>query len=293
MLDFRMETFLTVCQCMNYTRASEVLNITQPAVSQHIRFLEKHYGTKLFRLEGKKLVLTPAGEILRSAAAAQKQDELSLQNQILKIEKPVKDIRFGTTAAVGEAFMGKVLQGYFQKDPDVQLSVQIGTTQELLKQLDGGNLDFVLTDGFFEREDYESVVYSTERLVAVSSPEEVLRKKEGNLSALFDKRLLVTQKEDGAREALERFLAVSDCRLADFKKRAEIGSIQTIKNLVKTGCGIAFLYKASVKEELEEGTLKEIKIKNFNVTHDFTFLWRRSSIYGELYRDFFGNIVQL
>ena len=92
---------------------------------------------------------------------------------------------------------------------------------------------------------------------------------------------------------MERFLAVSDCRLADFKKRAEIGSIQTIKNLVKTGCGIAFLYKASVKEELEEGTLKEIKIKNFNVTHDFTFLWRRSSIYGELYRDFFGNIVQL
>ena len=41
MLDFRMETFLAVCQCMNFTRASEKLNITQPAVSQHIRFLEK------------------------------------------------------------------------------------------------------------------------------------------------------------------------------------------------------------------------------------------------------------
>ena len=48
MLDFRMETFLTVCQCMNFTRASEKLNITQPAVSQHIHFLEKHYNAKLF-----------------------------------------------------------------------------------------------------------------------------------------------------------------------------------------------------------------------------------------------------
>ena len=57
MLDFRMETFLAVCQCMNFTRASEQLNITQPAVSQHIRFLEKHYNTKLFRYEGKKLRL--------------------------------------------------------------------------------------------------------------------------------------------------------------------------------------------------------------------------------------------
>ena len=54
MLDFRMETFLAVCRYMNFTRAAEKLNITQPAVSQHIRFLEKHYNTKLFRYEGEK-----------------------------------------------------------------------------------------------------------------------------------------------------------------------------------------------------------------------------------------------
>ena len=53
MLDFRMETFLAVCRYMNFTRAAEKLNITQPAVSQHIRFLEKLYNTKLFRYEGK------------------------------------------------------------------------------------------------------------------------------------------------------------------------------------------------------------------------------------------------
>ena len=68
MLDFRMETFLAVCQYMNFTRASEKLNITQPAVSQHIRFLEKHYDAKLFRDEGKKLKLTKTGEILRNAS---------------------------------------------------------------------------------------------------------------------------------------------------------------------------------------------------------------------------------
>ena len=60
MLDFRMETFLAVCRYMNFTRAAEKLNITQPAVSQHIRFLEKHYNTKLFRYEGKKLELIKA-----------------------------------------------------------------------------------------------------------------------------------------------------------------------------------------------------------------------------------------
>ena len=49
MLDFRMDTFLALCRTMNYTRAAEELNITQPAVTQHIQYLQRHYGVKLFQ----------------------------------------------------------------------------------------------------------------------------------------------------------------------------------------------------------------------------------------------------
>ena len=55
MLDFRVYTFLAVCEYMNYTRAAEALHITQPAVSQHIRYLENMYQVKLFLAEGKKI----------------------------------------------------------------------------------------------------------------------------------------------------------------------------------------------------------------------------------------------
>ena len=58
MLDFRMDTFLAVCQYMNYTRAAEALNITQPAVSQHIRWLEEQYEAPLFTYANKRLSLT-------------------------------------------------------------------------------------------------------------------------------------------------------------------------------------------------------------------------------------------
>ena len=64
MLDFRIKTFLCVCQTMNYTQAAKNLNITQPAVSQHIRYLEDYYQIKAFRYANKKLELTPAGRIL-------------------------------------------------------------------------------------------------------------------------------------------------------------------------------------------------------------------------------------
>lgn len=54
MQDFRMDTFLTVCKYMNYTKAAKELNLTQPAVSQHIHFLEQTYGVELLHIMGKE-----------------------------------------------------------------------------------------------------------------------------------------------------------------------------------------------------------------------------------------------
>ena len=79
MLDFRVYTFLAVCEYMNYTRAAEALHITQPAVSQHIRYLENMYQVKLFLAEGKKIHLSPAGERLLHAATTLKNDEVFLR----------------------------------------------------------------------------------------------------------------------------------------------------------------------------------------------------------------------
>ena len=143
MLDFRMETFLTVCQFMNFTRASEKLNITQPAVSQHIHFLEKHYHTKLFRYEGKRLRLTGAGEILRNASLTMMHDELSMQSEMMKTEEK-DEIRFGATRTVGDVLMGKILAKYVRRYPDAHIQMIVENTQGLLRCLDEGTIDFAL-----------------------------------------------------------------------------------------------------------------------------------------------------
>ena len=65
MIDTRVETFLDVCKTMNYTRTAENLNMTQPAVSQHIRCLEDFYQTRLFTYKNKKLELTEQGRYLK------------------------------------------------------------------------------------------------------------------------------------------------------------------------------------------------------------------------------------
>ena len=102
MLDFRMETFLTVCNDMNFTHAAEHLNLTQPAVSQHIKHLEKTYGTELFIRDKKKLRLTPAGEILRSALETMRNDENTLKKRMQESIEEKKVLTFGVTMTIGE-----------------------------------------------------------------------------------------------------------------------------------------------------------------------------------------------
>lgn len=271
---------------MNFTRASEKLNITQPAVSQHIRFLEKHYNTKLFRYEGKKLQLTGAGEILRNASLTMKHDELSIQDEMLKAEDE-KELRFGATRTVGDALMGNILERYLRKYPEARIHMEVDNTRELLMRLDEGEIDFALVEGFFKKSEYESQVYSVENYIAVCSPDHQFQKEPVSVEDLFQERLLLREQGSGTREVLERYLSAKNLSLADFRKVMEAGSLQTIKELTKAGCGITFLYEVAVRRELADGVLKRIPLEEFHISHEFAFIWRRGSIYADRYRELF------
>ena len=286
MLDFRMDTFLTVCQCMNFTRASEKLNITQPAVSQHIRFLEKHYNTKLFRYEGKKLRLTGAGEILRNASLTMMHDEQSIQDEMRRTEEE-QEIRFGATRTVGDALMGRILENYLKRYPDAKIHMEVENTRDLLSRLDNGEIDFALVEGFFKKSEYDFQKYSDEEYIAVCSPDYRFGKNPDCIENLFQERLLLREQGSGTREVLERYLDAKNLAVRDFARVTEAGSLQTIKELTKAGCGITFLYEVAVREELEKGALNKIPLRDFRLSHEFTFIWRRGSIYAERYRELF------
>lgn len=289
MLDFRMETFLAVCRCMNFTRASEELHITQPAVSQHIKFLEKHYQTKLFRYEGKKLCLTDSGELLRGAALTMLRDEQSLQDQMLRSKESVRDLRFGVTRTAGETFMTDVLEQFLLNDPDIRPHMQVAGTEQLLEKLDNGEIEFAILDGTFQKSEYDFLSYLTESFIAVSSPAYLFKRSPERIEDLLEERLLIREKESGTRKVLEQVLQSRNLRLAEFAKTAEIASLHTIKELTKSGCGITFLYKTAVQKELERGELKQISLKDFRISHEFLFVWRKGSIYADAYRELFGK----
>lgn len=120
MLDFRVETFLTVCRTMNYTRAAEELNITQPAVSQHIAHLERDYGVPLFAYRNKKLQLTDAGALLRDALSTMAHDERLLRDRMRSSATGARvELSLGMTLTAGEYLVAAPLADYLRRHPEL------------------------------------------------------------------------------------------------------------------------------------------------------------------------------
>lgn len=291
MLDFRMETFLAVCQYMNFTRAAEALNLTQPAVSQHIRCLEQRYGAPLFLRERRKIFLTPAGELLRDALETMRNDETALQRRMQESLRGKKILTFGVTMTIGEYAVVPALARLIRGDPETNFAIRYGNTQTLLTALREGAIDFALVEGNFKADHYETRVYRTEAYIAVAAAQHRFARPVAQLQDLLEERLLTREPGSGTRAILAKALALRNLTIQDFHRYVEVGNIHTIVSLLCQDCGISFLYRSAVERELEQGVLRQIPLKDFAIVHDFTFLWNRGSAFSAEYDRLFRRLA--
>lgn len=290
MLDFRVETFLEVCRCMNYTKAAQQLHITQPAVSQHIHFLENYYGTRLFLYEGKKLKITKEGELLHRMVSAHKQDSQYLRSSLETGSGKLIDLVFGVTLTIGEFVIAEPLAELLQKHPDISVHVITANTQELLRKIKGGEIQFAIMEGNFPKEDYDSVIYSKENFIPVCSSQYSFQKEVKRMEDLTKERLIVREEGSGTREVLVKDLERRNFTLQDFSSVIEIGNMSAIKSLVSYGCGISFMYETAVEKEVRAGKVRKIELEDFNVVHNFSFVWQRGSFFDQEYRQIFDEL---
>lgn len=291
MLDFKIETFLTVCRTMNFTRAAEILHITQPAVSQHIHALEAQYGVKLFNYQGRQLRLTESGHLLLQTAATMQHDAVRLKETIRQ-KSSRRQFCFGATLTIGEYIMPKPIIKWLQDEPDVTLRMLTANTQTLLKLLDQGKLDFAIVEGNFDKQNYDSLVYSKQRYIPVCAPNYTFTKAVDKLEDLLCERLIVREPGSGTRNVLERALKAHNLTVQSFWRVTELGSLNLIKKLVCAGMGIAFFYEPVVQNEIAQGRLCEIALEDCRIVHDFTFLWRKGSVFASAYQMIFDKLKE-
>ena len=284
MLDFRTETFLTVCQTMNFTAAAKQLNITQPAVSQHIHFLEDQYHTSLFIYRNKQLFLTRSGEILRRHLLTMKNDEKAILEELKSNFTGIETLSIGVTMTIGEYAIVDKLANFLIHHPEINIHLHYDNTFQLLKLLDHGQISMAIVEGNYPKENYSHKKYSTEDYIAVcAASHHFFTDHPHTVNDLLYERLLVREKGSGTRNILEQSLIARGLHISDFIHYTQVENMHTIIDLLKKDCGISFLYKIAVENELQSGRLREISLDDFKMQHDFNIIWEKHSIYTDKY----------
>lgn len=235
---------------MNYRKAAEQLHLTQPAVTKQIQALEALYGVRLFTYDSRKLRKTPQGETLEIYAISQRYQDEELRRALKRQEKT--SLRIGATKSIGDYILLPQITR-FLKEPDNELFFTVDNTAHLLAQLEGGELDFVVLEGIFDKSRYESFLLRNEPYIGICAKDHPFSGREVPMDELFSERLILREPGSGTRKILERELMQCGYTVEAFRANVCISSFKLIRHLVSEGCGVSFLYEAVVKNDAQFG----------------------------------------
>lgn len=270
MLDYKVKTFLMLCKTMNYRITAEKLNMSQPSVTQHIHLLEEYYDTKLFIYDKKKLYKTDSAIILENHLASIVKNEEDLEKLMGHLNS--KSIRLGATKTIGNYVINNKIIDLIANNYEVTFIID--NTKSLLNKLNNNELDILLIEGLFNKNQYDYKLYKKEDFVGICNKKHNFANKIIPLNQIFDQNLIIREEGSGTRFIFEQELLRNNYTIDNFKNINCISNFDLIKNLVKNNLGITFAYNGILNKE---DNLATFTLKNNPIIREFNFVCLKHS----------------
>ncbi|QAA32631.1 LysR family transcriptional regulator [Clostridium manihotivorum] len=274
MLDIRIMSFLALAKTKNFTRAGELLNLTQPAVSQHIKFLEDYYNVKLIEKKGRFIELTDEGKLMLSYGKEIKSLYDGMEKELKSKAENAKAYNIGASLTIGGYVLPVILSNHKQTYNNIDIKLQVHNTEEILNILLDRKLDLALVEGLFDKEKFNYKFFKEDELVlAVASKSRLAYEKKVDLEDVLCGNLIMREKGSGTRAVFEQKLIELGYDLNEFNPYMELGSIQAIISLVELDMGYTIISKETIKAHLALGTIKILPITNVKILREFNFVY--------------------
>ncbi|WP_341523636.1 LysR family transcriptional regulator [Pseudomonas sp. G.S.17] len=170
-MDLRDLTYFeTIAELGHLGRAAQKLNRSQPALTKSIQRLEESFGTKLFQRDGRRIKLTPVGELLQARGKVLQQSIAQTQREVRDFASgAVGNIRLGCAATMAEYLLPKLTSALLQRAPDITLKMVIGQDDLLRESLRSGQLDMIICSLITDDEQCESHAILKDEAVVIAS----------------------------------------------------------------------------------------------------------------------------
>ncbi|MEF2094083.1 selenium metabolism-associated LysR family transcriptional regulator [Bacillus sp. CFBP9009] len=266
-----LKVFVTVIEQKNFSRAGDILNLSQPGVSLHIRNLENELGTKLIYRSPKQVQITEPGKILYRHAKQMLNHYETAKREINEFNNVVSGtMKIGASFTIGEYYLPKVLAEFAAQYPMVDIQIIISNSNDVIQGIRSNKLDIGLIEGETEYKDIDVRPFMNDEMIVVVPPDHPLSQMDLIEGALLQNQTWVLREQgSGTRTYSDKLLSSLELNI---KKTFIFTSIQGVKEAVMAGLGIALLSRLTVQKELKSNELKTFHLKNEPIIRPFSIV---------------------
>ena len=286
MLDSKVYTLLKVYECGSFVSAAKQLNITQPAVSQHIKALEEELNITIFERGRGKLVLTKQGNEVIKCAKKMAGICSGLLQDISDGTSLTTHLTIGVTHTAESNPIAEALAGYCSKNPRVNIKMITDTISNLYTMLKTYEIDLAIVEGRSRDPGIRYLLMDTDYLVLAVSPDHPFAKKSMvTLSELKKERMILRLPNSGTRNLFVAHLESNNMSINDFNIILEVDNIATIKDLIRRDFGVSILAKSVCLDELKKGKIVTLPVENLSMMREINIAYPADFTQFDLLRD--------
>ena len=279
----------------SFTKAAEVLYVSQPSLSKQIKILENRLGIVLLNRENSTISLTEGGRVFLQYS----ERILALCEESCRALNDVKNgdrgnLTVGASQTIGTYLMPRVLALFAQNYPQININVQVDSTRVITKNVVNQEIDIAVVGGDVPEElkknlDIENFVEDELILIVPKSHPFALKKhKKINKDDLYHLNFITLNSNSTIRKFIDNILIQNDIETKQFNIIMQLNSIEGIKTAVSLGLGAAFVSSSAIEKEIKLKTVEIIAIENIRITRRLSIITNRQC-YRSKALEFFHN----
>lgn len=270
-------TLRAVVEKGGVTEAARALHIGQPAVTKRLRALDNHYGVALMERVGGRLRLTQAGEKVYVLAVQTLDRQRALEEELAQLAAGKTSMRLEVTSSIGEQLLPDRLLHFNEQYPQFKVETRVAYSRQIQTDLATGLADLGLLEIAPDHPDILVQKWMDDELWLVCGAGHPLADTEMlPVEALPDLSYVLREKRSSTRITLEEALRAIDISQLDVP--LEVGSTDTILEILARGRHVSFMPRFAVRERVERGLLRHIKVAGFRIPRTLWIARHRSKL---------------
>ena len=286
-----LKVFCDLAETDSFTKAAQVNEVTQSAVSQQISSLERQFKSLLIERSKKKFRLTREGQVLYDFSKQIIQTYDTLHNRLQEIKDIISGtIRVSTIYSIGLHDLPPYIKHFLKDYPTVNIHVEYKRSNQVYEDVLGNVVDLGLVAYPTKDSKLEVVSLRKDALVMICHPQHPFAKlKTAKLKAISGQKFVGFEPDIPTRKALDKILKEHNVEVHTVM---EFDNIETVKRAVEIDAGISIVPESTISQEISKQTLASVKLEDGDFFRPLAVIYKKNKVLSPAMKQFIAVLKE-